>query len=227
MKHSGSPGRPANSPAHDRKARNPRLKDRTWETLGGGEARKTLQPCAFRSSDRSSRRPGDFRDDSSSSCTHPGCGRRRIDGRRVYAAGRRACRRLDHRPHRSRRLPAFTGTVSKGETPHRRRSPGASRAINYSISPTPHGGTGTFNAYESYSNDNLGGINTEVFHRRRRDGKRPAVGSVFDTYSFSYGPTPTPTPRCPTVTVDPPSPIPCRRRRERSSSPPLLTRPMV
>ncbi len=51
----------------------------------------------------------------------------------------------------------------------------------------PTGGTGTFNAYESYSNDNLGGINTEVYTAGDVTGSGPAVGSVFDTYSFSYG----------------------------------------
>jgi hypothetical protein len=48
--------------------------------------------------------------------------------------------------------------------------------------------SGTFYGYESYSNDNLGGINTEVYVASDVTGNNgPAVGSVFDTYSFGYG----------------------------------------
>jgi hypothetical protein len=52
----------------------------------------------------------------------------------------------------------------------------------------PNGGAGSFLGYESYSNDNLGGINTEVYVASDVTGTSgPAVGSVFDTYSFGYG----------------------------------------
>ncbi|OBK35116.1 hypothetical protein A5658_09735 [Mycobacterium sp. 1245111.1] len=48
--------------------------------------------------------------------------------------------------------------------------------------------SGTFYGYESYSNDGLGGINTEVYVASDVTGNGgPAVGSVFDTYSFGYG----------------------------------------
>ncbi len=52
----------------------------------------------------------------------------------------------------------------------------------------PTGETGAFDGYESYSNDNLGGINTEVYVAGDVTGSGgPAVGSVFDSYSFGYG----------------------------------------
>ena len=48
--------------------------------------------------------------------------------------------------------------------------------------------SGTFYGYESYSNDGLGGINTEVYVASDVMGTNgPAVGSVFDTYSYGYG----------------------------------------
>ena len=48
--------------------------------------------------------------------------------------------------------------------------------------------SGTFLGYESYSNDNLGGINSEVYVAGDVTGSNgPAVGSVFDTYSYDYG----------------------------------------
>ncbi len=48
--------------------------------------------------------------------------------------------------------------------------------------------SGTFYGYESYSNDGLGGINTEVYVAGDVTGANgPAVGSVFDTYSYGYG----------------------------------------
>jgi len=48
--------------------------------------------------------------------------------------------------------------------------------------------SGTFYGYESYSNDTLGGINTEVYVASDVTGSNgPTVGSVFDTYSFGYG----------------------------------------
>jgi len=48
--------------------------------------------------------------------------------------------------------------------------------------------SGKFLGYESYSNDGLGGINTEVYVAKDVTGDGgPSVGSVFDTYSFGYG----------------------------------------
>jgi hypothetical protein len=50
---------------------------------------------------------------------------------------------------------------------------------------SPTGGGGTFYGFESYSNDGLGGINTEVYVASDVTGAGgPSVGSVFDTYSF-------------------------------------------
>jgi hypothetical protein len=51
----------------------------------------------------------------------------------------------------------------------------------------PSGGTGSFDGLESYSNDNLGGINTEVYVAGDVTGTGgPAVGSVFDSYTWDY-----------------------------------------
>ncbi len=53
---------------------------------------------------------------------------------------------------------------------------------------SPSGETGMFLGFESYSNDALGGINTEVYVASDLTGTGgPAVGSVSDTYSFDYG----------------------------------------
>ena len=55
--------------------------------------------------------------------------------------------------------------------------------------------TGQFFGFGSYSNDGLGGINTEVYVApvpadgpyADADYATPSVGSVFDTYSYGYG----------------------------------------
>lgn len=52
----------------------------------------------------------------------------------------------------------------------------------------PTGGTGTFYGFESTSNDGFGDLNTEVYVDSDVTGSDgPAVGSVFDSYSFGDG----------------------------------------
>jgi hypothetical protein len=52
----------------------------------------------------------------------------------------------------------------------------------------PSGDTGTFYGFESSSNDGLGDFNTEVYVDSDVTGTGgPAVGSIFDTYSFDDG----------------------------------------